>query len=209
MAGVFSTAAINQMLEALDETPITNPAGAGFLSLHTAYSSTGTNEVSGGSPAYARKAAVWNAAASAQKALNAAVTFDVPATTVRWVGMWTAVTAGTFLGMVPNGGGACKAFALDDALTDVVKCTAHGFANGDQVVLWDGTDTLPTTSSVGTIYFVITSTTNTFQLSLTSGGAAIDFTVAGSGSVQKIVPEVFAAQGTHQVSSMTLDGRLM
>lgn len=207
MGRTFSDTAIGLMLDALDEG---NATGAKFLSAHSAYSNSGGNELTGGSPAYARKGATWGAAASAQKALSSAVTFDVPSgSTVAWIGMWDAVTAGNFLGMTPNGGGAVKAFSLDDTTADTFKCAGHGFANGDTVVLWDGLDTLPTGVTQGTVYFIVNTATNTFQLSATSGGAAINITGAGGGSVQKIVVETFAAQGTHQVSSMTLDGRVM
>lgn len=57
--------------------------------------SAGT-EVSGGSPAYARKALSWGAASSG--AVSVTVTFDVPSgTTVVGAGVHTALTAGTYL----------------------------------------------------------------------------------------------------------------
>lgn len=67
-----------------------------YLSAHTADpGSTGANEVTGGSPAYARKAATWSAPSGG--AITASVTFDIPAsTTVAFVGGWDAVTAGNF-----------------------------------------------------------------------------------------------------------------
>lgn len=71
-----------------------------YASLHTADpGTTGTNEVTGGSPAYARKAITWNAAASANLDNNANPVFDVPAgTTVTHAGFWSAATSGTFYG---------------------------------------------------------------------------------------------------------------
>lgn len=50
------------------------------------------NEVTGGSPAYARKTIAWNAASGGEMAKNPspAVVFDVPACTVRRVGFWNA-----------------------------------------------------------------------------------------------------------------------
>src|SRR3954469_20583483 len=103
----FSDTAKALMLDALDESIST---GMKFGSLHTAYSATGTNEVTGGSPAYARKALTWSAASSGSKALAPTLpTWDVPAaTTVGWIGVWDAVTTGTFLGILPNGGGTLK-----------------------------------------------------------------------------------------------------
>jgi len=54
-----------------------------------------SNEVTGGSPAYARKPVAWNAANVAGVATqNGDVVLDVPAsTTVSWVSLWN--TAGT------------------------------------------------------------------------------------------------------------------
>jgi hypothetical protein len=66
------------------------------LALHTGDpggADTANNEVSGGSPAYARKAVAFNAASGGSASLTADVVFDVPATTVAWVSGWN--TAGT------------------------------------------------------------------------------------------------------------------
>lgn len=57
--------------------------------------SAGT-EVTGGSPAYARKAITWGAPSNG--VITATVTFDVPSgTTVAGAGVHTALTAGTYL----------------------------------------------------------------------------------------------------------------
>jgi hypothetical protein len=72
----------------------------GYLSLHSDVVGSGnTNELSGGSPAYARKAVTWGAAASGSVALSNQPVFDVPASaTVARVGLQSAVTAGTYYG---------------------------------------------------------------------------------------------------------------
>jgi hypothetical protein len=65
--------------------------------------------------------------------------------------------------------------------TDVFTATAHGRINGDKV--WLTTSSiLPDPLAVETNYFIINKTTNTFKLSLTSGGAAIDITDTGTGT---------------------------
>lgn len=89
----FHNNAKHVMLDAL-------AAVAVWSSLHTSDTpTTGGSEVSGGSPAYARKAIAWNAAASGQATASSLPTFDVPAsTTVRAVGLFSASTAGTFYG---------------------------------------------------------------------------------------------------------------
>lgn len=75
-------------------------ASATWVSLHTADPGTnGTSEVTGGSPAYARKSITWGSPASASVTSNANVVFDVPgSTTINHIGYWTASTSGTFLG---------------------------------------------------------------------------------------------------------------
>lgn len=75
-------------------------AVAGFASLHTATpNSSGSNEVAGGSPAYARKALTWSSASAGSKATSNTPVFDVPAgTTVAYVGFWSLVSGGTFYG---------------------------------------------------------------------------------------------------------------
>lgn len=199
----LSTAAKNTMLDALDEA---QAAGAKFASLHSAYSATGTNELSGGTPAYARKAATWDAAASGSKAINGTIVFDVAAAAVvRFVGFWTAVTGGTFLGMSPNAGTIPQAFVVPDASADVLECVAHGFVNTDTVVVWAVPgDPLPTGLVEGTVYFVINGTVDDLQLSATSGGAAVAITAIGAGMLQKLVVETFGGQGTHTITACTM-----
>lgn len=70
---------------------------AAFGALYTtAPGATAGTEVTGGTPAYARKALTWGAAASS--AVTVTATFDVPSgTTVVGAGVHTAVTAGTYL----------------------------------------------------------------------------------------------------------------
>jgi len=66
------------------------------LALHTSDpggANSATAEVTGGSPAYARKAVTWNAASAGAATQNGDVVLDVPACTVAWVSGWN--TAGT------------------------------------------------------------------------------------------------------------------
>jgi hypothetical protein len=75
-------------------------ASATYASLHTADPGTsGTSEVTGGSPAYARKAITWASPSNGSVATSANLVFDVPgSTTISYIGYWTAETSGTFLG---------------------------------------------------------------------------------------------------------------
>ena len=61
-----------------------------------------------------------------------------------------------------------------DNSTDIATSTAHGMINGDFLQLIEE-GTLPTNLAEHTKYFVISATTDTFQISDTLGGAALDF----------------------------------
>ncbi|MDF9748646.1 hypothetical protein [Arthrobacter sp. ES3-54] len=62
----------------------------------TAPGATAGTEVTGGTPAYARKAVTWGAASNG--AITATATFDVPAgVTIVGAGLHSAATAGTYI----------------------------------------------------------------------------------------------------------------
>jgi Baseplate J-like protein len=82
------------------------------------------------------------------------------------------------------GGLAPKAFNVV-ASTDKFGSTAHGFSNGDSVVVRTGlVNGAPL--AAGVVYYVRDSETNAFKLTATEGGAAINITSDGSGVVVKI-----------------------
>ncbi len=86
---------------ALNTAAVAVAGSIAYISLHSgAPGTTGTNEISGGSPAYARKAPTYGTPdANNRVDLQAALLFNVPAsTTVAAIGFWTALTGGTFLG---------------------------------------------------------------------------------------------------------------
>jgi hypothetical protein len=172
------------------------------ISLHTGDpSTTGANEMTGGSPAYARIAVTWNAAAAGLRDNSGALNFDVPASTVYHVGFWSAITAGTFYGWFPVGGYVVQA-ATVAASTDSFVSYAHGYSNDFRVVVYDvGQAGLPAAYTEGTVYFVVTAATDSFQLSATSGGAAINGTTDTECAVQRCLPEVFAGQGVYSIAA--------
>lgn len=188
----YPTATKNTMLDALTFT---------LASLHTAFpGTTGTNEVTGGAPAYAQKSITINAASGGSRALNAGVTFDVPATTVRWVGFWNA---GAFLACAPNGGGTPKNFMAVPS-TDLIYSASHGYSDTNKIVFFNGTP--PTGLTEGTVYFVRDAATDTFKVAATSGGAAIDLTGSASFGcvVCGITEDVYGSQGTHTLSTASV-----
>jgi hypothetical protein len=203
------------MLDALDEGA--GAFGVDFIGIFTAADpGTGVNftgtEATGGSPPYARQAVVWGAAASGTKANTGALTFDVPAGTYGFFGFFNASTGNTtnYEGYAPFGG-SVKGFATVDAAdvtANSITASAHGYVNTDRVMAFNVfAESLPAGLTEGTLYFVVGATTDTFQVSLTSGGAAVDITGIGELFHQKVVPETFAAQGqiTVAIGALVLD----
>ena len=207
MTAVITDACKNAMLDsavagALKTTP--------HLSLHTGFPPAGGNEVAGGAPAYARQPFTWAAPGGGAMAIAAAETFDIPAaTTVRAVATYDALTSGTQKAWSPVGASARRAFSVDSAgvTNNDIFSPAHGLAANDRVLFWATIGAaIPTGLAEDTEYFVIATglTTDAFRVSATQGGAAIDITAIGDGDVQKYVAEVFAGQGTYQVTTYTV-----
>lgn len=174
-------------------------------SLHSGFpGATGAAELFGGSPAYARKAVTFGAASGGQRNLGGAVTFDVPATTVRWVGFWNG---STFMAYAPNGGASPREFAVNSS-ADTLLSPGHGYSDGEKVVFFNGT--VPGGLVEGTIYFVRDATADAFRVAATLGGSPIDLTTAGSSRclVCAITEDVYATQDTHQLTSASLDALL-
>jgi len=220
----FNATAWNAALDALDET-----AGAGkisFVGIHQSSGDPGTGltaggtEAIGGSPAYARLGATWGAASAGQKSNTNTFAFDVPAGTYAYFSLWNALTgnSGTqYLGFIPFGGTTpLKGFFSTDTnlANDTLFSIAHGMSNGDRVILYNVfSEVIPTGITEGTLYFVVGAATNTFQISTTLGGAAVDITAlqGGEGFWQRVVPEVFASQGqiTVAAGALILDATTM
>lgn len=183
--------------------------GLAAVTTHIGLLDASGTELTGGSPAYARKAVTWTAAASGIRDNNAGLTFDIPAaTTVAFHGLYSAITAGTNFAILPVQGGTGSLPQLATvATTDVFTSYGHGYANGDRLITLPGpsTQALPTGLNATTVYFIVSVATDTFSVSLTSGGAAVDVTAVGECFIVKCVPEVFAAQGTYTIATGALD----
>lgn len=183
----------------------------------TGTNSTGTEAI-GGTPAYARQAVTWGTAASGQLTNTNALTFDVPAGTYAYLSYHNASTGNTnnYRGYGPMvGASPVKGFGTVDSAgvtANNIQSAAHGLANADRVTVYNVfAESLPTGLTEGTLYFVVGAATDTFQVSLTSGGAAVDITAVGELFWQRCVPETFAGQGQVTVAAgqITLDATAM
>lgn len=134
-------------------------------------SAAGT-EVTGGS--YARQTTTWAAAASGSKSTSATLTFsDMPAGDVLGWALWNSGgTSRKWYGLFSPKSGTAQNTG------ETITFTAHGYTNGQKVVFQDGYTPAGLTSN--TAYFVVGATANTFQVSTTSGGAAVNITADSS-----------------------------
>lgn len=204
MANFLIDGALNTMLDAL--SPLFDQ-----VSLHTAYSNSGANEVTGGS--YARQTITWNSAASGALDSSNAPAFSVPsANTIRFVGFWdTTPSPDVFQGMIPNqqaGDVVPQRFVVDVA-ADTIEAPAHGFVDDEGVVFIGGTPPAPLVE--GTVYYVGGPVTaNDFQVQATQGASpfsAITLTTQGDQDVRfwQIREETFASDGTFNLTDADFD----
>jgi hypothetical protein len=213
----FNLPAVNVALDGLDESIA---AGIKYIGVSTAADpGTGTNfagtEATGGSPAYARQAVTFGAAASGQKSNSGALTIDVPAGTYGFLLFFNTVTGNTnvYLGYAPING-SVKGFGTVDSTgvtNDTITSSGHGLTTDDRVQLFNVfAETIPAGLTEGTVYFVLASglTSDVFKVATTSGGSAINITGQGELYFQRVIPETFAAQGqiTVAVGALVLDG---
>lgn len=182
------------------------------LAAFTAFPPTiGSNEVTGGSPAYARKVIAHTATAAAgsiSPSSGLPATFDVPAgARVVALAVCSALTAGSIISWSPAAGGSRLSVSTPDSTAvtnNDLFSEAHGLVAGNSVLFWDDFNSgLPNGLSEDTEYFVIAAglTTDSFRVSTTLGGSAVDITGIGVGTVQKFVPESYGGQGTYQCTN--------
>lgn len=196
----FVDAGLDAMLDAL-------AALLDEVSLHTAFSTTGANEVVGGS--YARQAITWNAAASGALNSSNAPSFSVPSgNTIRFVGYYdTAPSPDSWMGMVPNqqaGDEGPRRFVVD-VTNDTIEDPANGFVNDENLTFIGGTPPAPLVE--GTVYFIVTRTATDFGVAATQGGASIVLTDQGDQDVRiwQIREETFASDGTFNLNDADVD----
>lgn len=84
--------------------------------------------------------------------------------------------------------------------TDVVNETAHGRSNGDVLLLRNDGGALPTGLNEATEYFIVNANANDYQLSLTKGGSAVDFSDNGTGTNQVHAGLDDTASGQSEIS---------
>lgn len=160
---------------------------------------TGFVEPSGNN--YARKATTstdWNASTLASPcAVTNAGTLNFNQDTggnwgtIQGIGIYDAITSGNLLWSDYLGANVWQPFTCTSASPGVITCPAHGFSNGDSVVVtikYGGT--LPATAgSWAGLLTVASATTDTFT-------AGVNTTGTGDGQVRKVVTQSITAGST-------------
>ncbi len=103
---------------------------------------------------------------------------------------------------------AGQTFTTDFATDDKLDITSHGFANDDRIMVTSSAQDLSAGLDSATVYYVINQTANDFELSLTSGGSAVDITDNGTGThTAKQVTEItLANDGEYESGKNILTG---
>lgn len=166
------------------------------IGLHSAYpNEAGTGaELSGNN--YSRVAVTnnttnWPNYSGDTKSNGTTITF--PTASGNWleavaVSVWDASVAGNMIARGWLGSDGGKLFTATAA--DVFTAPSHTLVNDDKVaVITVPGGTLPTGVVDGTIYFVVGQSGDTFNLSATQGGGAINLTTTGAGLIKKVIPK--------------------
>jgi len=85
---------------------------------------------------------------------------------------------------------------------DTVTRNNHGYTNGMTISFAEITST--TGISVNTLYYVVGATTNTFQVSLTLGGAALPLTTDGTGVILPYKQAIISITQSTNINTITL-----
>lgn len=190
-----------------DAAGLQNSASAGslYVSLHTAdpgeAGAQNTSEcayTNYARVAVARSAGGWTV--TNNQVVNAAtISFpesDSSETAMFW-GIGRESSGATSLDFKGHIGAACKFFMVSPAelTNNDVIVPAHGYVANDRVVFYASMGSaLPTGLTEGTVYHVISTglATDSFRVSTSQGGSAVDITAAGAGLVGKVTPVAIA-----------------
>lgn len=197
---MLSTAAKNLLLDHF-------AANAGFAGLHVGIpDDLGSGEVAGGS--YARLAITWTAASGGiltKTAPNYRFTTPPSSNLLTFIGLWSASSGGIYRGRVPIGP-SIRGVATALGSSDTLVSYAHGLVAGARVILTSagGVGNYPSGLSQSTLYFAVGATPDTFQVSLTSGGAAVDMG-DGECSFLSLTPRLYPISGYFTADTLAVD----
>lgn len=197
---MFTTFHVDKLLNLLRATTYTAPANvyAGLISAVTDLEAGTVTEAT--FSGYARQSITFAAPAAGLGGRfvqnSGTITFpakgDAGTFTAIAVGIWDASSAGNLLGVIYLDGGDpfIATVIAADVTNNTLTSSNHGMANDDRVRVeqMPGTGSIPTGLAENTTYWVVGSSGDTFQLSATQGGGAIDITAEGGVMVLQLTP---------------------
>lgn len=129
----------------------------------------------------------------------------VPAGVATWILYMTDGTPETIHAMFPYMAGTTDPIVgvgVASSSADTIASDAHGLSNGDRLALYPlFGGSLPTgLSGPPTLYYVVDASTDSFSVSTTQGGSAVDFSADGELLFVQGLPETFAAPGSTTVT---------
>lgn len=121
----------------------------------------------------------------------------------------TAVSRTTYAGLLAILAPTIGVVTISNATPAVISLTSHGLVVGD-TIYFTTTGGLPTGLSINTLYYVITAGfgANSFQVSATRGGAAINTSSAGSGTHTMVFCPYGLGDGTTTFNTPDLRARV-
>lgn len=169
---------------------------------------TGGVEVSGGSYARVATAGDWNSASgSSPSSITNSALLAFPTATASWgtivgFGIFDALTGGNLLVFDWLGNFSWSPFTCTSASPGIITAPAHGYANGDSVILAsEFGGTLPSGFTAGGVQTVAGITTDTFNI-------GVNTTTTGNGMVRKTVSQQVPSGVTFQfpISNLQIFG---
>jgi hypothetical protein len=111
---------------------------------------------------------------------------EVPQANFSFAASGSALSWNALVGILGGSATANKVITAVDAGTDTFTCANHGLSADDLIMVTvDAGGTIPAGVSATTLYYAVVASSNTFQLSTTSGGGSIvNVTSAGSGTIR-------------------------
>jgi hypothetical protein len=203
--GLSTTNLANAWLNVLNDTTFSAIANT-YVQLHTG--TPGASGTSNVSSVTTREAVTWNAPSGGSMTASNEPQWTSWAGTngeiVTDISIWSAATSGTFYFSVPLAGTVYN-FTATNASPCVFTAPGSSYSNTNTVVLTAiAGGSIPTGFTSDTIYYVVSASGITFELSATSGGSAINSSSTGAGIVQLEGAKTVNTGDTLQLTSLSI-----
>jgi len=161
------------------------------------------NEVEAVGGSYARLPVAWSGPSPGQIVNQSVLAFSLPAGMFGSFLFFNALTGNVdnYLGYAPINGSIVGFGTVDPAL-NLVRSSDHGLTVGSRVWVYPVlAETVPVGLPSGALYYVVAVTSDTFTLSSTVAGPAVDITGTGEIGFHNLIPQQLGAAGQFVVGA--------